>query len=63
MIDLTGYIWRDDVVDKLAWKHNLTTDEVEEVFKISRVFTESRKAAITAKMYMLRGAERMPADI
>jgi len=33
MIDLTGFIWRDDVVDKLAWKHNLTTDEVEEVFQ------------------------------
>jgi len=33
MINLTGFIWRDDVVDKLAWKHNLTTDEVEEIFQ------------------------------
>jgi len=33
MINITGYIWRYDVVDKLAWKHHLTTDEVEEVFK------------------------------
>ena len=33
MINITGYIWRDDVVDKLAWKHDLTTNEVEEVFQ------------------------------
>lgn len=33
MISITGYIWRYEVVDKLAWKHHLTTDEVEEVFK------------------------------
>lgn len=30
-----GIIWLRDVVDKLFWKHNLTTDEVEEVFKYS----------------------------
>lgn len=29
---ITGAIWLRSVVDKLAWKHNLTTDEVEEVF-------------------------------
>lgn len=28
---LTGVIWLRDVVDKLLWKHNVTTDEVEEV--------------------------------
>jgi uncharacterized DUF497 family protein len=33
MINIAGYIWHDDVVDKLAWKHHLTTDEVEEVFQ------------------------------
>ena len=27
---LTGIIWRREVVDKLAWKHKVTTDEVEE---------------------------------
>jgi hypothetical protein len=25
-----GLIWLRDVVDKLAWKHQITTDEVEE---------------------------------
>ena len=29
---VTGIIWLRDVVDKLLWKHNVTTDEVEETF-------------------------------
>lgn len=29
---VSGIIWLRDVVDKLLWKHNVTTDEVEEVF-------------------------------
>lgn len=33
MLTIAGYIWREDVVDKLAWKHNLATYEVEEVFQ------------------------------
>lgn len=28
---LTGIVWLREVVDKLAWKHNVTTDEVEEL--------------------------------
>ena len=27
---VTGLIWLRDVVDKLAWKHQVTTDEVED---------------------------------
>ena len=29
---IEGFIWLEDIVDKLAWKHQVTTDEVEEVF-------------------------------
>ncbi len=29
----TGIIWLRNVIDKLAWKHHVTTDEVEEVFR------------------------------
>jgi uncharacterized protein len=29
---VTGVIWLRNVVDKLAWKHAVTTDEVEEIF-------------------------------
>jgi len=32
---VTGIIWLRDVVDKLSWKHNITTDEVEEIFDSS----------------------------
>ena len=32
---VTGIIWLRNVVDKLAWKHSVTTDEVEEVFSRS----------------------------
>ena len=32
-MEVTGIIWLRDVVDKLSWKHNVTTDEVEEIFE------------------------------
>ncbi len=35
---LTGVIWLRDVVDKLAWKHNVATDEVEEALRYARRF-------------------------
>jgi hypothetical protein len=28
---VTGVIWLRDVVDKISWKHHVTTDETEEV--------------------------------
>ena len=30
---IEGIIWLDDVVDKLSFKHNVETFEVEEIFK------------------------------
>lgn len=35
---ITGIIWLEDVVDKLASKHNIATDEVEEALRASRRF-------------------------
>ena len=29
---ISGIIWLRNVIDKLLWKHNVTVDEVEEVF-------------------------------
>ncbi len=26
-MDITGYIWREDVIDKLAWKHRVQMEE------------------------------------
>lgn len=31
-MNITGIIWHRNVIDKLAFKHKVTTDEVEEVF-------------------------------
>ena len=31
-MNITGIIWLRDIVYKLLWKHDITTDEVEEVF-------------------------------
>jgi hypothetical protein len=35
---ITGVIWLRNIVDKLSWKHNVRTDEVEEVFALSPYF-------------------------
>jgi uncharacterized DUF497 family protein len=32
-VDITGYIWRNDVIDKLAWKHQVQVEEVVEVYQ------------------------------
>jgi len=32
-MNITGYIWREDVIDKLAWKHQIQPEEVVDVFK------------------------------
>jgi uncharacterized DUF497 family protein len=32
-VNITGYIWREDVLDKLAWKHQVEAEEVVEVFE------------------------------
>jgi len=35
---VTGIIWRREIIDKLAWKHHVTTDEVEEALAAARRF-------------------------
>jgi uncharacterized protein len=35
---VTGVIWLREVVDKLAWKHQVTTEEVEEAMAAARRF-------------------------
>ena len=32
---INGIIWLRSIIDKLVWKHRVTTDEVEEVFNRS----------------------------
>ena len=35
---LNGIVWLRNVVDKLAWKHNITISEVEEALKTATRF-------------------------
>jgi uncharacterized DUF497 family protein len=35
---ITGTIWLREVVDKLAWKHQVSTEEVEEALATARRF-------------------------
>ncbi len=35
MVKITGYIWHEDIVDKLIWKHQVGVEEVNEVFQNS----------------------------
>jgi hypothetical protein len=32
-MDIIAYIWREDVIDKLTWKHRVRIEEVEEAFQ------------------------------
>lgn len=32
-MNIVGYIWREDVIDKLAWKHQVQIEEVNEVLR------------------------------
>ncbi len=43
---INGFIWREDIIDKLAWKHNVTPDEVEEVFTGNPRFIRIEKGKV-----------------
>ena len=37
-MNIVGVIWLEEVVDKLAWKHDVTTEEVEDMLARSPHF-------------------------
>jgi uncharacterized DUF497 family protein len=43
---IVGFIWLEKIVDKLKWKHNLTTDEVEEIFQDKPKFLKKEKGKV-----------------
>jgi uncharacterized DUF497 family protein len=43
---IDGFIWQREVVNKLKWKHNLTTDEVEEIFQGKPKFLKKEKGKV-----------------
>lgn len=37
-MNIKGFIWREEIIDKLSQKHSITPDEVEEVFEGQPIF-------------------------
>lgn len=35
---VTAFLWLDEIVEKLVWKHGVETHEVEELFRNARQF-------------------------
>jgi uncharacterized DUF497 family protein len=48
-VNIQGFIWREETIDKLAWKHNITPDEVEEVFKGKPKFLRKEKGKVESE--------------
>jgi uncharacterized DUF497 family protein len=45
-VQIEGFIWREDIIDKLYWKHSVTLDEVEEVFEGKPKFLRIEKGKV-----------------
>jgi uncharacterized DUF497 family protein len=45
-VKIEGFIWREDIIDKLYWKHSVTLDEVEEVFEGKPKFLRIEKGKV-----------------
>jgi len=56
-LKISGVIWFDDIADKLAWKHHVSTDEVEQVLfgKPHVEFKEKGKANPDEDVYIALG--------
>ncbi len=48
---IDDFIWLPDIEDKLAFKHQVSGDEAEEVFFINPIFALSSRVIEQVKMY------------
>lgn len=48
-IRILDFIWLPQIIDKLNWKHNVTTEEVEEVFFGNPIFRKVQKGHISGE--------------
>lgn len=59
MFIIEDIIWLDTIVEKLAWKHNILTSEVEEVLRGKcRVFKKERGKVEGENLYNALGQTR-----
>ena len=53
---IESFIWYRDIVDKLIWKHNISHEEVEEVFQNKPKFKLIEKGKVrNENLYSARG--------
>jgi hypothetical protein len=50
---ITGFIWLEEIVQKLKWKHSVELDEVREVFENGPRFNIVEKGSRKDEMCML----------
>jgi len=62
-MQVTGVIWLRDIVDKLWWKHHVTTDEVEEVFNHSPRYRFIESGDMMAKTSTRHSVKQKPVAI
>lgn len=58
---IADIIWRPEVIDKLAWKHGVTAEEVDQVLFGWPSFVSYRRGTFRANTFIWRLAERKPA--
>jgi hypothetical protein len=62
-LNITGFIWLDEVVEKLARKHHVEVFEVEEAFFFRPRSALSRMAIAKARTYTWPSATQKQEDI
>jgi protein-L-isoaspartate O-methyltransferase len=62
-LKITGFIWLEDVVQKLLRKHAVTQEEIAEVFANLPRFRFVEKGIVQARMFMLPLGKQLPDDI
>ena len=53
LLKITGFVWLEDIVEKLEQKHHIKQHEVREVFANLPRFRYVEKGIVRVKMYML----------
>jgi len=48
-MNIRGFIWQEEIIDKLDRKHNIKPDEVEEVFKGKPKFLRKEKGKVESE--------------
>jgi len=54
---ITGFIWFDDVIEKIETEHHVTMAEVEEVFDKKTKFKKMRKGKFRGRMFTERSGK------